>query len=139
MNREGVIDFLNAGTAFGQFSAQGFDALAFLDAKATKIGEQRGSWSKGCKHDRSHDAVGQVDAARVSAPPSLLNDKVVELLVSLHTAVRGRHHGDPAPALTQEPMSAPKIASIRGIRLHVIGATTPWKIVHQAPCHIDVG
>src|SRR5690242_4375685 len=62
----------------------------------------------------------------------------MEFLVSLHTAARGGHHGDAAAPIAQEPMSSPKIAGAGRVRLHVIDATIPWKIVHQTPCHLDI-
>src|SRR5215467_7672160 len=64
---------------------------------------------------------------------------MAKLLVDLHAASRGRHHSDAAPAVTQKPMSPPEIAGTGCIRLHVIDTSIPGKIVHQAPCHVDVG
>src|SRR5262245_46465925 len=64
---------------------------------------------------------------------------MAKLLVDLHAARRGRHHSDAAPAVTQKPMSPPEIAGTGRIRLHVIVTSIPGKIVHQAPCHVDVG
>src|SRR5262245_34767428 len=64
---------------------------------------------------------------------------MAKLLVDLHAASRGRHHSDAAPAVTQKPMSPPEIAGAGRIRLHVIDASTPRKVAHQASCHLDVG
>src|SRR5215471_20446456 len=136
---ERVTDLLHVGTAFRQLGTQGFDAFAFLDSQPAKVDEQRGSRSKGCKHDRSHYAIGQVRAAGIGGLPRPSNDEIVELLVDLHAASRGRPHSDAASAVTQKPLSSPEIAGARRIRLHVIDASTPRKIVYQASCHLHVG
>jgi hypothetical protein len=70
---ERITQFLDAGS-LGQFGAQGSNTLAFLDAQATKVCELRGDGRKGGKDNRGHDAVGQIDAARIVGTPRLLND-----------------------------------------------------------------